>query len=117
VDGAGTNTRKSPTYVAGETILTRRLANLNSLFSFEIAVTSRCTSGLCVPEERSVTSGRDVCQRTVVSLATEGFDQDTARRLLRGLIGAGFVSKEHPGRGQGVISTYHLHLPPRRQQR
>jgi hypothetical protein len=53
-----------------------------------------------------------VCQRTVVSLAAEGFNQETARRLLRGLIGAGFVSKEHPGRGQGVISTYRLHLPP-----
>jgi hypothetical protein len=54
----------------------------------------------------------DVCQRTVVSLAAEGFDQETARRLLRGLIGAGFVSKEHPGRGQGIISTYRLHVPP-----
>jgi hypothetical protein len=57
----------------------------------------------------------DVCQRTVASLTAEGFDRETARRLLRGLIGAGFVSKEHPGRGQGVISTYRLHLPPRRQ--
>jgi hypothetical protein len=53
-----------------------------------------------------------VCQRTVASLAAEGFDKITARRLLRGLIAAGFLSKEHPGRGQGVISTYHLHLPP-----
>jgi hypothetical protein len=58
----------------------------------------------------------DVCQRTVVSLAAEGFDQATARRLLRGLISAGFVSKEHPGRGQGIISTFRLHLPPRRQR-
>jgi hypothetical protein len=57
----------------------------------------------------------DVCQRIVASLTAEGFDKETARRLLRGLIGAGLVSKEHPGRGQGVSSTFRLHLPPRRQ--
>jgi hypothetical protein len=68
VDGARTNTRNSPTYPDGGTIFPRRLANLNSLFSFEITVTSRCTFGLCVPEGRSVTSGhiglqRDQCPR------------------------------------------------------
>ena len=54
----------------------------------------------------------DLRQRTVGSLAAEGFDQVTALRLLRGLIGAGFVSKEHPGPGRGRIVTYRLHLPP-----
>jgi predicted metal-dependent enzyme (double-stranded beta helix superfamily) len=57
VDGAGANTKNSPICVDGGTTLTRRLANFNSLVSFEIAVTVRCTSRLCVPEERSVTSG------------------------------------------------------------
>ena len=55
----------------------------------------------------------DVCQRTVGSLAAEGFDQATVLRLLRGLIGAGFVSKEHRGPGRGRIITYRLHLPSR----
>jgi hypothetical protein len=54
-----------------------------------------------------------VCQRTVGSLAAEGFDQATAIRMLQALIGAGFVSRDPPGRGRGRTSTYHLHLPPR----
>ena len=54
----------------------------------------------------------DVRQRAVGSLAAEGFDQVTALRLLRALIGAGFVSKEHSGPGRGRIVTYRLHLPP-----
>jgi hypothetical protein len=54
-----------------------------------------------------------VCQRTGASLAADGFDVLTAHRLLRGLLAAGFLSKEHRGRrGQGIISTYHRHLPP-----
>ena len=55
----------------------------------------------------------DVCQRTVRSLAAEGFDRATAIRLLRGLIGAGFLSKE-PRLGL-VPNTYRLHLPPVRR--
>jgi hypothetical protein len=55
---------------------------------------------------------RAVCQRTVASLAADGFDVPTARRLLRGLIDAGFLSKERPGWGRGRTSTHHLHLPP-----
>ena len=54
--------------------------------------------------------GDDVCQRSIGSLEAEGFDQTTARRLLRTLIRAGFVSKD-PGR-TGLTSTYRLHLPP-----
>ena len=54
----------------------------------------------------------DVCQRTVESLAAEGFDQNKAIRLLGALIGGGFVSRDNPGPGRGRTSTYHLHLPP-----
>jgi hypothetical protein len=54
----------------------------------------------------------DVCHRTVGSLAAEGFDKQTVIRLLQALIGAGFVSRDPPGRGRGRTSTYHLHLPP-----
>ena len=53
-----------------------------------------------------------VCQRSVDDLATEGFDRRTVSRLLRGLIEAGFLSKEPT---LGRVSTYQLHLPPRRQ--
>jgi hypothetical protein len=55
-----------------------------------------------------------VCQRTIESLAADGFDRRTLPPTLRALIAAGFLSKK-PGR-QGVISTYRLHLPPRRQR-
>jgi len=52
-----------------------------------------------------------VCQRSLGSLAAEGFDKRTLLpRMLRALIDAGFLSKE-PGQ-RGVISTYRLHLPP-----
>ena len=50
----------------------------------------------------------DVCQRTVASLTAEGFDRETVRRLLRRLIGAGFVSRDFTR--QGIISVYRLHL-------
>jgi hypothetical protein len=53
-----------------------------------------------------------VCQRSVDDLATEGFDRKAVSRLLRGLIEAGFLSKEPT---LGHASTYQLHLPPRRQ--
>jgi hypothetical protein len=55
----------------------------------------------------------DVCQRNLESLASEGFSRGILVRLLRGLIEAGFVSKE-----RGVShapNTYRLHLPPPRQ--
>jgi hypothetical protein len=52
----------------------------------------------------------DVCQRSLDSLAREGFDRRNLPRLLRALIDAGFVSKEQsPGR---VANVYRLHLPP-----
>jgi hypothetical protein len=53
-----------------------------------------------------------VCQRSVDDLATDGLDRTAVRRLLRGLIEAGFLSKEPT---LGRASTYQLHLPPRRQ--
>jgi hypothetical protein len=56
----------------------------------------------------------DVCQRSVGSFLAEGFDKAAVIRLLRALTTAGFVSRERPGR-QGVVPTYRLHLPPRRQ--
>jgi hypothetical protein len=57
----------------------------------------------------------DVCQRSVTSLLllVAGLEAKTLRKLLRTLIRTGFLSHE-PGR-QGVVATYHLHLPPRRQ--
>jgi hypothetical protein len=53
-----------------------------------------------------------VYRRSVTSLQAEGFTKRALARLLKRLIDTGFLSKE-PGQ-QGVISTYHLHLPPRR---
>ena len=53
----------------------------------------------------------NVCQRSVGSLASEGFERAAAIRLLQALSDAGFVSKG-PGRS-GVLSTYRLHLPLR----
>jgi hypothetical protein len=57
----------------------------------------------------------DVCQRSVTSLLllVAGLEAKTLRKLLRTLIRAGLLSNE-PGR-QGVVATYHLHLPPRAQ--
>ena len=55
-----------------------------------------------------------VCRCSRRDLAAEGFEDGTLRRLLRALIEAGFLSREHPPR-RGVVATYHLHLPPRRQ--
>ena len=52
----------------------------------------------------------DVCQRSLESLAQEGFDRTVVVRLLRRLLEAGFLSKQ---RGQGRDpASYHLHLPP-----
>jgi hypothetical protein len=49
----------------------------------------------------------------VGSLVSKGFDNRTLLPLLRALAVAGFLSKD-PGR-RSLITTYHLHLPPRRQ--
>ena len=58
-------------------------------------------------------SDADVCQRSLESLAQEGFDRTVVVRLLRRLLEAGFLSKQ---RGQGHDpNIYYLHLPPRRQ--
>jgi hypothetical protein len=55
----------------------------------------------------------DICQRSLDSLAGEGFDRRNLPRLVRSLIDAGFLSKEQsPGR---VANTYRLHLPPQAQ--
>jgi hypothetical protein len=52
----------------------------------------------------------DACQRSLESLAREGFDRTVVVRLLRRLLEAGFLSKQ---RGQGRDpTTYRLHLPP-----
>jgi hypothetical protein len=51
-----------------------------------------------------------VCQRSLDDLATEGFDRARLPRLLRGLVEAGFLSKDRPS-GHGP-NTYTLHLPP-----
>jgi hypothetical protein len=47
------------------------------------------------------------------SILAKGFDARTVRLLLRSLVATGFLTKD-TGR-QGHISTYRLHLPPRRQ--
>jgi hypothetical protein len=54
-----------------------------------------------------------VCQRSLDDLAAEGFDRRGLPRLLRGLVEAGFLTKE-PWAGR-VPTTYTLHLPPRAQ--
>jgi hypothetical protein len=54
-----------------------------------------------------------VCRRSIVSLVQEDFDKGTLRKLLNSLSVAGFVSKEMSRRG--IVVTYRLHLPPRRQ--
>jgi hypothetical protein len=55
----------------------------------------------------------DVCQRSLEDLAKAGIDRTVVVRLLRRLLGAGFLSKQ---RGQGRDpTTYRLHLPPVRR--
>ena len=54
-----------------------------------------------------------LCRRSVASLMRGGFDKGTLRKLLNSLSAAGFVSKEMSRRG--IVVTYRLHLPPRRQ--
>ena len=55
--------------------------------------------------------GARVCQRSLDSLAAEGFDRRGVPRLLRALVEVGFLSKER-GPGQGAANVYRLHLPP-----
>jgi hypothetical protein len=55
-----------------------------------------------------------VCQRRMTDLATTGgFDRNAVRKLLAGLVAAGFLTKEGPS---GAVATYYLHLPPRRRR-
>ncbi len=54
----------------------------------------------------------DVCQRSLLSLAEEGFDRKRLPATLRRLLRAGFLSRE-PGSG-ATPDTYRLHLPPAR---
>ena len=55
----------------------------------------------------------DVCQRSLVDLEAEGFDERTVHYLLRALVDAGFLFKE---RTWGpVANIYRLHLPPVRR--
>jgi hypothetical protein len=54
-----------------------------------------------------------VFRGAVGGLVAKGFDNRTLIPLLRALVVAGFLSKD-PGR-RSLITTYHLHLPPRRQ--
>jgi hypothetical protein len=56
----------------------------------------------------------DVCQRSLLNLAAEGFDKSNLPGVLRRLIEAGFPSKEPSSRR--VANTYRLHLPPRVEQ-
>ena len=55
----------------------------------------------------------DVCQRSLQSLAMEGFDRKRLPASLQRLVEAGFLSRQQ---GSGVIAdTYRLHLPPVRR--
>ena len=52
----------------------------------------------------------DVCQQSLETIASEGFDRTRLRATLRRLIEAGFLSRHL---GSGVVPhTYRLHLPP-----
>jgi hypothetical protein len=55
----------------------------------------------------------DVCQRSLLDIASEGFGRKYLPGTLYRLAKAGLLSRE-PGSGV-VPHTYHLHLPPRRQ--
>jgi hypothetical protein len=54
----------------------------------------------------------DVCQRGLVDLEAEGFDERTAHYLLRALVDTGFLFKEER---RGVPNIYRLRLPPVRR--
>jgi hypothetical protein len=52
----------------------------------------------------------DVCERSLLDLAGEGFDKNNLPGVLRRLIEVGFLSKK-PGSGHHP-NTYRLRLPP-----
>ena len=53
---------------------------------------------------------QDVCQRSLLDIASEGFGRKYLPGTLYRLAQAGLLSRE---RGSGVVPhTYHLHLPP-----
>ena len=54
---------------------------------------------------------RSIWQGRFEDLVAAGIDRGTLRKLLRGLVDAGFLSTTGE---QGMPPTYHLHLPPRR---
>ena len=83
-----------------------------------IAAYNDADDGLLLPPDAShllaLMFPRDTIFRgSAKDLMAMGFDERTVRRLLGSLIAAGFLSKE-PQR-QGIVGTYRLHLPPRRQ--
>jgi hypothetical protein len=55
----------------------------------------------------------DMCQRSLMDLAGEGFDRQSLPGVLGRLIEFGFLTKEL-GSGRAP-NTYRLHLPPRVQ--
>jgi hypothetical protein len=55
---------------------------------------------------------RSIWQGRFEDLVAAGIDRDTLRKLLRGLVDAGFFSTTGE---QGMPPTYHLHLPPVRR--
>jgi hypothetical protein len=55
-----------------------------------------------------------MCQRSLDALAAEGFDRMKLPRLLRALIGAGFLLSTTGERS--FPAAYRLHLPPRRHR-
>ena len=63
-----------------------------------------------VPLLATMFPSEDVCQRSLQSLAEEGFDRKRLPATLGRLLKAGFLSRE-PGSGV-VPDTYRLHLPP-----
>ena len=55
---------------------------------------------------------RSICQGRFEDLVAAGIDRGTLRKLLRGLVDAGFLSTTGE---QGMPPTYRLHLPPVRR--
>ena len=52
----------------------------------------------------------DVCQRSLMAIAEEGFNRKHLPSVLKRLVEAGVLSRQQ---GSGVVpDTYRLHLPP-----
>ncbi len=52
----------------------------------------------------------DVCRRSLLAIAEEGFDRSRLPAALRRLVEAGLLSRQQ---GSGALAdTYRLHLPP-----